>query len=157
MTGSQVVRYLCFVSLLISVSSGSWAATIYTFTTIDVPAATFTRAFGINDGGQIVGDFLDARGEHGFLKDGATFTTIDGAFGSTLALGINDVGQIVGSTGSVGFLKDDASFTTINVPGALFTQPSGINDAGQIVGLFGDATSRDHGFLKDGAIFTTLP
>jgi probable HAF family extracellular repeat protein len=62
----------------------------------------------------------------------------------------------VGSTGSVGFLKDDASFTTINVPGALFTQPSGINDAGQIVGLFGDATSRDHGFLKDGAIFTTF-
>jgi hypothetical protein len=39
---SQVVRCLCFVSLLIGVSSGSWAATIYTFTTIDVPGALWT-------------------------------------------------------------------------------------------------------------------
>jgi hypothetical protein len=65
-TGSQVVRCLCFVSLLIGVSSGSWAAPMYTFTTIDVPGATFTRAFGINDCGQIDGDFLDARASTAF-------------------------------------------------------------------------------------------
>ena len=119
MTRYQVVRCLCFVSLLIGVSSRSSAATIYTFTTIDVPSATFTRAFGINDVGQIVGAFLDARGEHGFLKDGATFTTIDGAFGSTLALGINDVGQIVGSTGSLGFLKYGELTTIVPARAAL--------------------------------------
>ena len=68
MTGSQVVRCLCFVSLLIGLSSGSWAATIYTFTTIDVPGASFpsTEAFGINDGGQIVGSIGDAL-SHGFV------------------------------------------------------------------------------------------
>src|SRR5215472_13788155 len=48
---------------------------------------------------QIVGSFEDATFRtHGFLKDGATFTTIDvpGATGITLAFGINDAGQIVG-------------------------------------------------------------
>jgi probable HAF family extracellular repeat protein len=91
-TGSQVVRCLCFVSLLIGVSPGSSAATIYTFTTIDVPGS----ASGINDAGQIVGYFGNPTG-HGFVMDGATFTTIDvpGA-GATQAWGINDAGQIVG-------------------------------------------------------------
>ena len=109
MTGSQVVRCLCFVSLLIGVSSGSFAATIYTFTTIDVPGAFGTSLTGINDTGQIVGFFDNATGTHGFLKDGATFTTIDvpGA-NVTNAYGINDAGQIVGvfpnATGQHGFL-----------------------------------------------------
>jgi len=49
---------------------------MYTFTTIDVPGGINARALGINDAGQIVGDFRDATGAvHGFLKDGATFTT----------------------------------------------------------------------------------
>src|SRR4051812_1310373 len=95
---SQVFRCLCFVGLLIGVSAGSSAATIYTFTTFDVPGATVTQAFGINDAGQIVGIFRGATGStHGYLKDGATFTTIDvpGAI-TTEAHGINDAGQIVG-------------------------------------------------------------
>jgi hypothetical protein len=33
----------------------AFADTIYSFTTIDVPGATQTEAFGINDSGQIVG------------------------------------------------------------------------------------------------------
>src|SRR5260370_37995567 len=102
--GSQVVRCLCFVSLLIGLSARSSAAIIYAFTTFDVPGAfvTNTFAFGINAAGQIVGQFLTSMGPtgsaHGFLKDGASFTTIDvpGAF-STEAFGINAAGQIAGS------------------------------------------------------------
>jgi probable HAF family extracellular repeat protein len=69
----------------------------YTFTTIDVPGAVVTAAFGINNRGQIVGVFGDATGGHGFLWDGATFTTIDvpGAT-ATFARGVNAAGQIVG-------------------------------------------------------------
>jgi uncharacterized membrane protein len=37
------------------------------FTTIDVPGATQTCAYGINDLGQIVGSFSDGTGTHGFL------------------------------------------------------------------------------------------
>src|SRR5215831_14249160 len=165
---SQVGRCLCFVSLLLGVSSGNWAASIYTFTTIDYPDATShsTVANGINDAGQIVGYFNDSTGKfHGFLKDGATFTTIDvpGA-NATVALGINDAGQIVGlfenATGTHGFLKDGATFTTIDVPDATFnTFATGINNAGEIVGYFRVLVTmhdRIHGFLKDGATFTTI-
>src|SRR5262249_7724972 len=79
--------------------------------------------YGINNAGQIVGVFADGTGVHSFLKDGATFTTIDvpGAV-FTGANGINDAGQIVGGFNDVGeedhgFLKDGATFTTIDVPG----------------------------------------
>jgi len=41
----------------------------YTFTTIDMPGAASTYAFGINNAGQIVGSYDDAAGAHGFLLD----------------------------------------------------------------------------------------
>jgi hypothetical protein len=159
MTGSQVTRCLFFVSLLTSVSAGSSAATLYTFTTIDVPGANFTQPKGINNAGQIVGEFSDAAGAHGFLKAGATFTTIDvpGA-DFTLASGINNAGQIVGEfldSGIHGFLKDGATFTKIDVPGGVLPHALGINDVGRIVGIF-SALLENHGFLKDGASFTTI-
>jgi hypothetical protein len=37
------------------------------FTTIDPPDSTFTLPTGINPSGQIVGEFLDSSGDHGFL------------------------------------------------------------------------------------------
>jgi probable HAF family extracellular repeat protein len=75
---------------------------INVFTTIDDPAGTIgtTLAFDINNLGQIVGQFADAAGTHGFLLSAGTFTAIDvpSATGSdTRALAINDTGQIVGS------------------------------------------------------------
>ena len=39
----------------------------YTFTSIDLPGAGSTFPTGINAGGQIVGLYLDATGNHGFL------------------------------------------------------------------------------------------
>ena len=130
---SQVVRYLGFVGLLIAPSSGIWAAEIYSFTSIDVPGATSgTGARGINNAGQIVGEFY-ASEPHGFLKDGVIFTTIDvpGTLGGQ-PFGINDAGRIVGTffdaRGNQGFLKDGATFTTIDVAGATGTQARGIND-----------------------------
>lgn len=68
------------------------------YTTINVPGASLTRAVGINDSGQIVGDYQDSKGFHGYLLDSnGTFTTLDvpGA-ASTHAYGINDNGLIVG-------------------------------------------------------------
>lgn len=148
----------------LAMSSSAWAVT-YTFTTIEVPGATGTQAFGINDAGQIVGTFEDATFvPHGFLRDsGGGFTTLDvpGAT-RTEASGINDAGLIVGffenGTGRHGFLRDGlGGFTTLDVPGATRTEPFGINDAGQITGFFRDATSTEHGFFRDSlGVFTTL-
>ena len=81
-----------------------------TFTTIDVPDATYTEANGINPAGEIVGLYSDASDVgHGYLFNKGKFTTIDvpGAV-FTVALGINNPGQIVGlyfdSSGGHGFL-----------------------------------------------------
>jgi len=63
-----------------------------------------TAAFGINHGGQIVGEYFDAGGtSHGFLLDNGAFTPIDvpGATG-TAAPGINRSGQIVGHFSDAG-------------------------------------------------------
>ncbi len=70
------------------------------FTLIDVPGATDTRVEGgINNRGDIVGDFTDPTGAiHGFLLSNGAFTTIDvpGATDS-FAIGLNDLGAIVGA------------------------------------------------------------
>ena len=69
-----------------------------TFSNVDFPGATWTQAIGVNDAGQIVGDYLDAASvEHGFVSSAGTFTAINfpGAT-STAAAGINAAGDIVG-------------------------------------------------------------
>jgi len=83
----------------------------YTFTTIDVPGATFTVADGINDAGQIVGSYNIAGSDHGYLRAAnGSLITIDVPPGNngTGALGINNAGQIVGlysdSSGTHGFV-----------------------------------------------------
>src|SRR5262249_59538781 len=96
------------------------------FTTFDDPLATEdTQAFGINDAGQIVGDYADASGAHGFLLSGGVFTTIDEPLAngnSTSAKAINNLGQIVGAyndaTGFHGFLLNGNIFPTIADPSA---------------------------------------
>ena len=134
------------------------AAISYTFTTIDVPGAPATYAFGINNTGQIVGYTLDsASGDiHSFLYSGGSFTTIN-VPGATVTqpIGINDVGQIVGSFADSanvyhGFIYSGGTFATIDAPGATGTYPYGINDAGQIVVI------STVGFLDTGGSFTTI-
>ncbi len=70
-----------------------------TYTTISDPnGAEGTQAYGINNSGEIVGDYTDSSGKtHGFIDVNGTFTTIDDPLGiSTTLTGINDAGQIVG-------------------------------------------------------------
>jgi len=70
------------------------------YTTLDDPSATLvTQPFGINNAGQIVGDYTNPiNNSHGFLYSGGTYTTLDdpSATMGTGALGINASGQIVG-------------------------------------------------------------
>jgi probable HAF family extracellular repeat protein len=73
------------------------------YTTLDVPSATLTRALGINDVGQIVGTYDNASGHHGFLYFNGVYTTIDDPQAGTMpgqgtyaASGIDNAGNIVG-------------------------------------------------------------
>jgi probable HAF family extracellular repeat protein len=119
---------------------------VYTYTTIDDPLAIGgtggTQAFGINDFGQIVGEYTGGGAVHGFLYSGGTYVTLDDplATGLTAAFDINNLGQIVGSyfnnTGTHGFLLTGGTYITLDVVGATSTQATGINDNGQIVGYY---------------------
>jgi uncharacterized membrane protein len=71
------------------------------FTKFDVPGASFTFGLGINDWGQVVGEFEDsADANHGFVDTNGHFTTVDDpkAFPGigTEPLAINDLDQIAG-------------------------------------------------------------
>lgn len=112
-----------------------------TYTQIDVPGFFFTYCWGINQAGDIVGQYEDANEHlHGFLLSDGTYTTID--YGETVLYGVNDRNQIVGTSGeglgAQGFLYDLQTnrFTKIVYPETYETQPRAINNAGAIVGYF---------------------
>jgi uncharacterized membrane protein len=98
------------------------------FTTIDHPDATFeisgggTALFGINNRGQIVGQYSHSSC-HGFLLDTDTFTTIDDpdALFATGVADINGRGQIVGfydgMTG-IGQCASQGASTNVSDPGS---------------------------------------
>jgi len=138
--------------LLLAAATPSLAGN-FTFTTIAVPGATTTFLRGINNSGQIVGDYFDAGGSHAFLYSAGTFTTLN--IPDSEAFSINNSGQIVGSTGNDAFFYDGATFNILDVPGAQYTQGFGLNDNGAIVGSYGDADG-NHGFMYQSGVFQTL-
>ena len=120
-----------------------------------IPGAVQMSANDINDNGQVVGQFTDARGgAHGFVYKDESFCQLDypGATASEI-LGINNLGQMVGMfttlTATSGFLYDRGTFSPpLTYPGAgNLTVPNGINDRGEIVGVYQDATPGEHSFL----------
>jgi probable HAF family extracellular repeat protein len=145
--------------------------TTYTFSTLEEPLASGgTDAYGINDAGQIVGDFYDSLGTaNGFFANGSatiayTFSVLDAPSGSggTNAFGINNAGQVVGQyidNGGLlnGFLYSGGTYSTLDDSlGTNGTVANGINNAGQIVGEYLDSSGLAHGFLYSGGSFTTL-
>ena len=121
----------------------------FDFTTFDVPSAVFTLGMGINNAGQIVGNFVEpntpAYQTYGFLLSGGTYSRLDRA---ATANAINNAGDIVGADHvNAGYLYRGGVYTTIGVPGARSTVALGINDLGQIVG-----SSALGGFLYSGGM-----
>jgi uncharacterized membrane protein len=115
-----------------------------------------TVAFGINDKGETVGNYLDpgeGRFKGFFRSSKGKFTTFEVPGASrTIGEGINNDGTIVGlyveADGSIhGFVLRNGIFTTVNVPDAVQTQVLSINSKGEIVGLYVDAAGFDHGFV----------
>lgn len=141
------------------------------YTLLDFPGANFTEASGINDDGQVVGDYFSGGKSHGFFWDAGLFLTIDVPFPEatlTAPSAINNVGQIVGfyfdnnvtesfpNGHAHGFLYDNGFFSSFDFPGATATIPMDINDRGQIVGVYGDSDMMAHSFLLEDGKFTTF-
>lgn len=133
-----------------------------THTTFDYPTQE-TDGRAINASGHIVGIYDAAFGnpDHGYLKVGDTYTSIDVA-GTlhTYAFGINDAGKITGTyvdgSGQLhGWIRTAGAFTFVNFPGATQTVIGGINNSDVMVGWTDQATKR-RGFVLTGTGFTAF-
>jgi len=135
--------------------------------TFDVRGSISTAPYEINNRGQIVGNFADARGvQHGFLLSKGRLTTIghpdatdDPTLTGTRVVGINDRGQLVGSYGNDrGTIRAWAwkhgRFTTIHPRFGLQSEASQINDRGRIVGRYVDPRLRS--FLLERGRYTRI-
>jgi hypothetical protein len=128
------------------------------FRTVDFPGAVSTALRGINNLGDVSGDYsivdLDAD-EFGFIipRRGPpiSFKLPDPKGTGIVPGGINDLRQLVGyytdaTPTLVGFLRQPSGrFVSIIFPGALTTQVFGINDCGIVVGFYTDGSTA-HGF-----------
>jgi uncharacterized membrane protein len=116
---------------LVAVSvTGRTYAQQWTWQTLDYPGGYSPKAALGIDGNNIVGDYIDSSGnEHGFLYDGASWTTLDylGAT-KTVANGISGngiVGDYTDSSANMhGFLltvPEPASMALLALGGLLFS------------------------------------
>src|SRR5580658_3569808 len=120
-------------------------ADTFTFTTLSGPDGSGAFAEGINDAGDIVGDYSTSDGTSGFLYNGTTWTTLydpsAGAGNLTNALSISSNGLIAGyyfdGTEDHGFLFNGSTYQTLNDPnatGGIIAE--GVNASGEVVGEF---------------------
>lgn len=136
-----------------------------TFTKLSFPGSNATVATGINNGGQIVGNYttvaLTPQKSNGFIYNGSTFTTLN-VSGAVLTQpkGINNSGQVVGyfespAASAHGFLYSGGTFTTFDYPGATYTNFQSINDSGTITGVAG-ISGAGVCFVYSAGVFTPI-
>lgn len=150
----------------------SLVAAGYAFQAFDVPfdLGSGTSAFGINNAGTIVGNYLTAQFTiDGFVFNGQKFSdvTVPGSepFNRGVLNAINIGGLAVGSfidaaSGvSRGFLRAKTGRITVlpdASPGMRFMDALGINQAGTVVGTYRDAAGVSHGFFYQNRSYTTF-
>lgn len=122
----------------------------------DVDAATgtveATEPWGINNGGDIVGEFSDV----GFVRNAlGTYTPLAPVPGAASAIpyDINDAGHIAGTFVDLlglirGYYYDGTTFTTIEGVGTVESHAYGINNFDQVTGAISDG-SGIHGYIYD--------
>jgi hypothetical protein len=96
-------------------SNNAFESSLYngsTYTTIDVPRATNTQAWDIDNNGDVVYQWSDAKGTHGALRQQGKYYKFDDqhGVGTTYGFGINDHSQIVGSYVVSGFQGFEATY-----------------------------------------------
>jgi hypothetical protein len=152
---------IAIAAVVLSLTATSAAS--QTVTPIEFPGAMDTRPLGINASGEIVGQYADASGIHGFLLDRRGFSSIDvpGAV-QTTAFRINPQGEIVGFyvppvTGLPrSFLWKQGTFYDV-LPEAVMSSAHGVNARGQIVGQYNDTPGiPQHGFLLSRGVLTVI-
>jgi probable HAF family extracellular repeat protein len=152
-------QHHCYAFLLVILCASAFSQT-FQYTSFQVPGGTYTVALGLNSSGEIVGSFVSAGKQAGFLYSGGNFQTIACPNASfTIAQGINDTGVIVGwcdPAGSTqGFIYQNGSYSYLSYPGAARTALMGVNNLGDVVGSY-QLSGSQYGFVYRNGAFKTL-
>ncbi len=140
-----------------------WSAGTFT-DIIGTTGSLFSEATGINDSGDIVGDYYNPSigSFHGFLLKGGVYQdlAVSGAV-NTFGGGINATDEVtLWWTDSAGYrqsvLYNGTTYTTINVPGMAQSQASGINTTGQIAYVVSDPYNVVHAAVKKGTVYSII-
>ena len=153
--------------------AGSWNENVFvysngTFANLGKPLDSVgpISALGINNAGQVAGNYIGEGYTRGFLYTDGQFETIGtySGIGNSSVRGLNNGGSVVGwsTTGAAdtpmhALLYANRTLEDIGTfPGAMSSSAQDINDAGQIVGMSGsrpfvykDGTMRDIGAARD--------
>lgn len=137
--------------------------------TFDYPGTgNSTTPFGINQSGDMAGDFADSSGAtRGFIRfrDGSLSAPIvepNDTANFTRGLGINNAQTVTGQFFNVadnvfhGFFLSGGVFTQFDYGTNLSTNVVGINDAGDFVGIFGSVTQPNQAFVNVGGTSTAI-
>ena len=140
-----------------------------TFTPENFPGAVQTQVIGINNDFNSAGFYIDGSGaNHGFLKLGSAFQTVDFP-GTTSVPKFNQLLGLNAHAQSDGFYNDAAGnshgyifarfggvFSVFTIPSATSATATGVNEAGQVSGFYTDKAKLTHGFLLNQGKFTIL-
>lgn len=125
---------------------------------IDLGAGAGSAATGINNSGQIIGQFTDGA----FLYSMGQLTNLGSlGGGGTYARSINNSGEIVGTSLTAGgsndaFLYSNGQMTDLGTFGGTWSVAYGINDSGQVLVLAGDSTGHEHFSMYSNGQVTNL-
>jgi probable HAF family extracellular repeat protein len=160
----RVSRWVVLV-MLVSVAAFAETPTpplTFKYKAIKVAGAQSTAIYGINNGGVMVGSYVDSGGvRHGFSLSAGNVTRLDDPKGTdTYCFAINKAGAIVGYYSTANrtaqaFLYAKGKFKDIAPAGSMGSQALGINDHGDVNGNFADSKG-SHGFLLKGGAYITL-
>ncbi len=151
--------------------AGAIGAVEYSVINLDTLGGTGSIAEGLNDSGQVVGDYENAQGTHGFIYSNGSMTDL-GALPApfntyTVAVGVSATGQVVGTALSFAdssipnraFTYSNGSISdlgTLDPPYNGAAQATAINASGQVVGFSTAADGAPHAFEEAQGRFVDL-
>lgn len=165
MNSGSLKKILACAVFLAVLPATAGAISLSSISTVYYPGSTLTVVKGLNDNGEVVGEYWDnsAQKFHGFYYDGSNYINTDRPGGWNETWGINNNGTIVGGgTNSANHYsgyysmmettvgspyKDWNVFNTVDFSGSNFSELFGINDYNMMVGGYGDGTY--HPFIYD--------
>ena len=131
------------------------------FHDIAPPNAGASAAYGINDLGQIAGDFLDTDGIlKGWVFDGANYQTLLVPGSRTTSAQYINVHGIVtlqwvdSSFVANSSIYDGTTYTTVNVPGAAGSRAHALDSAADVIYEWFDSARNTHSALFSSQTFT---